>query len=397
MAAMPYRFGSTGRRPGRYNRARFVHAVKQAIASIRGSACTPDGGTRPLFQALSAWLDRRRTFRELRSAEGRDSAEFQHLFWNQIRLAEKSFKAGNREYALDLWRKTRARFPTKDSIDLALNLGCYDEAEALMLGADRCYPDSEPVALARGLVRVASLRGDKEEALRRAQTLLRRFPAKPEGYHLTTDCLNRLGRQDEADAVMARGAAKFPTNFFIIEHYARIATQRRLWPEALRRWKLMQGRIDNIAVPLGIARCLREMNHLAEAEKTLADIHIRYKLNDEYFVESANLATAKGDFEAAIRCWQEAIKWNPFSAGAYMKGAAAMRSIGREADADELLCTAVGMCKSDLAIHLEYARSAHRRHDWTAAKERWSTVRDRFPDCSEAGEQEAEALEALGA
>jgi tetratricopeptide (TPR) repeat protein len=355
-----------------------------------------------LFQALSGWLDLRRTFRELRSAESRDSAEFQHLFWNQIRLAEKAFKAGNREFALDLWRKTRVRFPflsaiTKDSIDLALNLGCYDEAEALILGADRCYPDSEPVALARGLVRVASLRGDKEEALRRAETLLRRFPAKPEGYHLTTDCLNRLGRHDEADAVMARGAAKFPTDFFIMEHYARIATQRRTWPEALRRWKLMQGRIENIAVPLGIARCLREMNRLTEAEKVLTEAPSHYKPNVEFLIESASLATAKGDIEEAIQCWHEAIRCNPFSANAYMKGAAAMRSIGREAGADELLTTAVAMCKADLAVHLEHARSAHRRCDWAAARERWAIVRERFPDCSEASKQEAEALAALDA
>jgi tetratricopeptide (TPR) repeat protein len=226
--------------------------------------------------------------------------------------------------------------------------------------------------------------------------LLRKFPARPEGYHLATDCLNRLGRHEEADAVIARGASKFPTDFFIMEHYARIATQRRVWPEALRRWKLMQGRIDNIAVPLGIARCLREMNRLAEAEKVLAEAHSRHKLNVEFFTELASLATATGDIEHAIRCWQEAIRCNPFSAGAYTKGAAAMLRIGRDPDADELLTTAITMCKADLAVHLEYARNAHRRRDWATAKERWAIVRERFPECVEARQQEAAALVALG-
>jgi tetratricopeptide (TPR) repeat protein len=312
-------------------------------------------------------------------------------------LAQKALKAGNRDYALDLWRKTRARFPFLSAtyaVDLALDLGCYDEVETLLLDAERRYPDSEPVVFARGLTRVALLRGDTEEALRRAQRLLRKFPSKPQGYHLVTDCLNRLGRHDEAEAVMARGASKLPTDFYIIEHYARLAMHRRAWPEAFRRWDLMR-RTDNIAVPVGKARCLREMNRLAEAEQMLAEASAHHKPTVGLFAELANLATTKGDIDEAIGWWQEAIRYDPLSAEAYTKGAAAMRSIGREMDADDLLRTAVATCKADLTVHLEYARSAHRRRDWTAAKERWAIAHDRFPECAEARQKGNEAIAAL--
>ena len=68
-----------------------------------------------------------------------------------------------------------------------------------------------------------------------------------------------------------------------------------------------------------------------------------------------------------------------------------MRRANRETEADELLCAAVARITSNLALHLEYARSAHRRKDWAVAAERWALVRERFPDCAEAGNQEANA------
>jgi tetratricopeptide (TPR) repeat protein len=386
---------------------RFTHVVKpndQGEGSNSGPGhrgCTLNEGTHPLFQALRAWLGRRKALRELRSVENHGSHDFQKFFREQIDQARQAFRQGNREEAIDIWRKMRVRFPflsatSTEAIELALDLGCYDEAEALLQEGQRRYPGYEAVLISRGLARVAYLRGDLEEAIRRSKVMIRKFPAAPAGYHLATDILSSLGRHDEADAIMARGASKLPANIGIMVRHANRAMRRQAWPEALRRWELMRGQFENIAVPLGIARCLREMNRLAEAEKVLTEAGAHHKPNDELFGELANLATAKRDFDAAIRCWQEAIKQNPFFAGAYTKGAAAMRKVGREAEADHLLRAAITMCKTDLAVHLEYARNAHRQRDWAAAKERWATVRDRFPECVEAREQEAEAQAALG-
>jgi tetratricopeptide (TPR) repeat protein len=353
-----------------------------------------------VFQALRAWLDRRQALRELRSAEGSGTYDFQKFFKEQVDQARQAFRQGNREQATETWREMRARFPLLCVTswgwhDLALDLGCYDASEALLQLGSRRYPGYKPVFFAMSLARVAYRRGDPEEAIRRCKALLQKFPAVADGYHLTARFLSSTGRHDEADAILARGASMLPTDFNIAEHYAQNAMQRHVWPEALRRWELMQGRFENIAVPLGMARCLREMNRLAEVQTVLDEARVHYKLSDEFSVELADLATAKGDFDEAIRCWQDAVRLNPFFAGAYSKGAAAMRQVGREADADELLQTAITVCKADLGVHLAYARSAHRRRDWAAAKERWAIVRDRFPDCVEAREQQANALAAL--
>jgi tetratricopeptide (TPR) repeat protein len=351
-----------------------------------------------LFQALRTWLDRQRAFRDLRSAENRHGIDFRPHFVIQIDLARRALKQGDRPQAVEIWRQMRARFPglsatSEDGLSLALDLGYYDEAEAMLREGHRYQPDRKAL-FAMGLARVAYRRGDSEEAVRRCMTLLRTFPAMADGYHIAATCLTGLGRHEEADAMLERGVSNLPADFSINARYARQAMQRHAWPEALRRWGLMRGRFENPAVPLGSAECLREMGHLAEAEEMLTETSTHYGESNGLMAELANLASARGDLEEAVRCWKNAVRLFPSFAIAYTKGAEAMRKVGREAEADELLCLAVKRIKTNLALHLEHARSAHRRRDWAGAAERWRLVRDRFPDCVEAEQQEMKALTA---
>jgi tetratricopeptide (TPR) repeat protein len=351
-----------------------------------------------LFQALRIWLDRLRALRDLRSVEDRHGIDFRPHFVIQIDLAQRALKQGDRAQAVEIWRQLRARFPglsamSEDGLSLALDLGYYDEAEAMLRAGQRYQPDRKAL-FAMGLVRVAYRRGDLEEAVRRCMTLLRKFPAMADGYHIAATCLSDLGRHEEADAMLERGVSNLPADFSLNARYARQAMHRRAWSEALRRWGLMRGRFENPAVPLGSAECLREMGHLAEAEEMLTETGARCGESTGLLAELANLASAKGDFSEAVRCWKNAVSLVPSFAIGYTKGAEAMRKIGREAEADELLCVAVARLKTNLAVNLEYARSAQRRHDWVAATERWKLVRDRFPDCAEARQQEAKALAA---
>jgi tetratricopeptide (TPR) repeat protein len=192
------------------------------------------------------------------------------------------------------------------------------------------------------------------------------------------------------------GVLKLPNEFELHVQHARNATERREWPEALRRWEVVRSRFENEFLgPLGVAQCLRELGRFAEAEEVLTDALVRFYQIDWLYAERANLATAKGDFNEAVQCWEALLRRSPSFPIAYTMGAEALRRVGREADADELLGVAVTRVRSDLPVHLEYARSAHRRGDWAAAAERWALARDRFPECAEASGQEAEALAAI--
>jgi tetratricopeptide (TPR) repeat protein len=211
---------------------------------------------------------------------------------------------------------------------------------------------------------------------------------------MAANSLSGLGRHDEADAIIARGVLKLPSDFNLNVHHAQQAMRRRAWPEALQRWEVVQSRFDHITGPLGAAQCLRELSRFAEADVVLADARVRFGMDDRLLAELADLATAKGDLDEAVQCWEVVIRRFPFFAAGYTKGAEAMRRIGRDAEADELISTAVTQFRSNLTIHLEYARSAHSRGDWVEARERWALIRGRFPECVEACEKEVEAASA---
>jgi tetratricopeptide (TPR) repeat protein len=345
-------------------------------------------------------LDRWRALGELRSAETQHSRDFPSIFSNELERARNTFDRGERGEAVELWQKLPAVFPDLSMtsckvLNLALDLGCYDEAEALMQAGSRRYPHHAAYFYS-GLARIAYRRGDLVEAIHRCEILRRKFPRTTEGYSVAATCLSDLGRHEEAEAIIGSGVSKIPKDFDLHERYARHATQRREWTVALQRWETVTNRFEHQFLgPLGTARCLREMGRFLEAEEILAETCVRFDMVAWPFAELASLATAKGDFDEAVKRWELVLRRFPSLNSAYTNGADAMRRIGRDVQADELLRVAVSRFQSDLAANLEYARSAHRRGDWPAAMERWALVLARFPECSEAPEEEADARAAV--
>jgi tetratricopeptide (TPR) repeat protein len=359
-----------------------------------------------VFQGLKDWLERRAALGEIQVREkiGRD---FKPFFLEQVEIAYEAFDRGAHQQAYEIWTKTRLRFPalsvtTKRGLNLLLELGRYDEAEALMREGRRRYRANagsfsadQPAFLSAGSARIAYQRGDVQEAIDLCTILRRKFPHVAEGYTVAAACLFGLNRQDDAEAVIAQGLTKAPGDFEMHKQYARNAMWRRDWPEALRRWKVMSDQFrDQWLGPLGVAQCLREMGRFAEAEEILGGACETFYKSDWLFAEAADLATAKGDLEEAVRRWERVLTRFPGLIVAYPRAAETMNKIGRIAQADELLTFAVNRFQSDIYVHLEYARNAHRREDWGVAADRWGLVCERFPNCEEARQRQVEALAA---
>jgi tetratricopeptide (TPR) repeat protein len=353
-----------------------------------------DAGGR-LFQALRTWLDRRRALRELRVAEDGAGREFLKYFMEQIDAALKAFHRGDRDWALKTWRELNDRYPrlvmsSRTALNLLVDLGRHDEAEALILKARRRYPWHRAM-LAAVFAHVPQSRGEYDEALRRCTVLRRKFPRVAEGYTIAAACLVSLGRPDEAEAILGKAARRFPHNFDIVVAYARHAVRRKDWPAALRRWEKVKRWSDNFLGPVGMAQSLREMGRFAEAREFATQTCEQFPNVPWAYAELAGIAEAEGDLEGTVRRWEIARESCPDFALAYTFGAAAARKVGREAEADKILGLAVIRMRFELSVHLEYARDAERRGDQAAAAERWALVRERFPDCTEAREKAAEA------
>jgi tetratricopeptide (TPR) repeat protein len=329
----------------------------------------------------------------MRAAQKEHSRAYSHIFLDQIALANGAYEQGAPEQALAIWVKMRARFPdltvtSEKGLNLLLDLGCYNEAEALLKDGLERFPGNAAF-LGVGSARVAYRRGDLEVAIRRCEILRRKFPRVTEGYTVAATCLSDLGHQDEAEAMIRSGVSKCQYDADMLVRYAQHAARRCDWPEALLRWQRVIRQFQVVPGWLGAAQCLKEMGRFPEAENILTGACEHFHMNPWPFAESASLATTKGDFDEAVQRWESLLRQFPGFGFAYPKAAEALVKVGREAEADELLRVGITRSPEDLAINLEYARNAHRRADWAAASERWALVRDRFPDCAEALEQES--------
>lgn len=350
-----------------------------------------------MFHGLKDWFHRRSVLRELRVGDKRYNEDNGKYFEEQIALAQAALDQDNREQALAIWHRMRALFPgmpmwSKPALRLLLDLGAFDEADALMQEGRTSYPHLE--YFAKGYTWVAHRRGNPHETLRRCEIVRKKFPQIAEAYTFAAACLTTLGRHHEAEATIDRAVREIPHNFDVFVAYAQHAELRDDWPEALRRWELVNSRFDDAMGPRGIVHSLRQMGRYAEAEEIAIDTCERFPTNPWSYVTRAVVAADKGDLDAEIRCWADARKRCPFFALGYTSGADAARRTGQDGEADKILTLAVARLRSDLGVHLLYARSASDRGDGEEATRRWALVHERFPDCDEAREQAGRALAA---
>ena len=294
----------------------------------------------------------------------------------------------------------RMRFPkiaktSKGVLHILLTLGAYAEVETMIREGRLRHPKYD--LFGQGYILLSYQRGDLEETLRRCEQMRKTFPRLAEGYSVAAACLARLGRHAEAESVVERGIRMVPNEVELHLEHARLARLRHDWPEALRRWQAVQSRFENhFLCPLGVAESLKEMGHFDEAEKILSEARERFYRVDWLSAEWAEIATARGDFKEAAQRWKALLVRSPGFALASLKGAEALRTIGQEAEADEVLELAVARIKSDLSVHLAYARSADRQGDQAAAAKRWALAHERFPSCDEARRRSAATLTDLG-
>lgn len=337
--------------------------------------------------------------REIRVADQRKSEGFEKFFQEQVSIAREALDRANPEQALEILGKVRGSFPelaktSKGVLYLLIDLGALDEAETMIREGRKRYPQSE--LFARGFMAVARRRGDLQEVLQRCDTVRAKFPRIAEGYSVAAACLVDLGCLSEAEALIARGAQMAPNEAELHIQNARNAARCRDWPEALRRWEVVRSRFpQQFLGPLGAAQCLKELRRFDEAEEILGDARERFYRVNWIFVEWADLATAKGALEEAAVRWRAVLKRYPTFSHACLKATEALCKVGQVDEADEVLALAVERMRFDLAVHLEYARSADRRGDRAAAALRWTLVRERFPDNAEARIYGAEALAEL--
>jgi tetratricopeptide (TPR) repeat protein len=211
------------------------------------------------------------------------------------------------------------------------HLGRFKEAEATIQRGLQVAPDD--LILNIEFARLAE-RGDNwDEALKRWMHIhdATGHPAATVGLVTT---LSRLGRYDEADAMIASVAHKSGNDLGIWMASAQVAEQKQDWGEAAKRWARIRQRFPLSGI--GYVCSLKPLEKLArpqEADDVIKEGTVRVPDDVNLFIEHARMADRRGDWANAAERWATVRQRFPACGEAYSREAIALDALQRPEDA----------------------------------------------------------------
>jgi tetratricopeptide (TPR) repeat protein len=208
--------------------------------------------------------------------------------------------------ALRLWQALREHFPEHPEghiwpIQILWQNGRLDEAEAMAARSFARLPDHPELLVQRAWVATVQCRW--EEAAERWTAARAGAPERVETYVWGARALWQSGRLEAADAVASDGVRRFPGDHQMMAEYGWVATARQDWPEALRRWTLVNeadpGRIDAQA---RLIQALRMVGRVDDSEAMATTRLAEHPDETELVIEHVWAAIGRQDWpEAAAR------------------------------------------------------------------------------------------------
>jgi tetratricopeptide (TPR) repeat protein len=201
-------------------------------------------------------------------------------------------------------------------------------------------------------------------------------------------------RSGAAEALLAAAVQRFPHRSDLAIEFARLATARGHWPEALRRWLIVVARLPHADFGyVELARGLRACGEAEVAGRLLATAARRFPASRAVAVETATRFAHDGDWAGATAVWERVRAFHPDHIEGYLEGAAALRGLARTAEATRLLDAAAARFPQDADAFCRHAANAEQAG---AAAQRWQDARQRFPGHAPAFIGLARSLVTLG-
>jgi tetratricopeptide (TPR) repeat protein len=280
--------------------------------------------------------------------------------------------------AVDRFQATRERFPEHAPAygfgGMALRyLGRVEDAAALLEDAIAKFPGDWRCLVE--YAQCASTRGPVAVAVGRWETVRSRFPDRPEGYWMGGAEELRAGRLDAAETLIELGRAKYPDDRYVLLQWARVATERRDWPEAERRFAFAKQHYPDWPM---LDEGLRTLQLAAQPDDRTA------------FLEYAREGTQNATREEAIRRWELVRNRFPEIADGHWMLANELVRVGRLDAAEAIIDEAADRFPDQHFVLWQWARTATQRHDWPEAQRRWDIAKARFPDWQQIDEGIAE-------
>jgi tetratricopeptide (TPR) repeat protein len=252
-------------------------------------------------------------------------------------LAQVAAAKGDYETAIRRLVEVRKQFP---AIWLGYALGVQalcavnrlQEAEALAERAMLLFRDEVSIFIDHA--RLADNRENWELALQRWEVVRTRFDHMS-GYTGAAHAMIKVGRYDEADALLSNARTRFPTDPAPTAGLALCAQTRGNIPEAVERWKHLALRFPlKIHSCLDAARALELLDTTTDAENVLREAVDHFPAEPRPLIELGSLLLRREDFLGAADVWATLRQTFPDQQMGYVRGAEALLRAGRPAEAD---------------------------------------------------------------
>jgi tetratricopeptide (TPR) repeat protein len=352
-----------------------------------------------LLSAWRDWRDRNQILRDIKRRQGDADERLVFTIRDQLTYAMTAIEQDDPRKATELWVAVRDKYPklvyeAPLTFKLLMTLRRFDEADEMMRQGGVRRP-TDPF-FARGAAEVAQARGNHDKAIELFAALRKRFPGVMQGYVLGASSLAAKGRIDEAEALAEQAMKQFPDELGGFLEHARMATLRRDWAEALRRWQIVS-EFGFRGGYIGAAQALVQLGRHDEADALLADARIRSPIDPAPIIEMARGAQLRGDIAEAVKRWKNVIVRFPLYIPGYLAAADAMDAMGEQTEAEAMFRAAIERFPLEQRPIVDMARYFHlKRRDFAAAAEAWALLRQTFSDNEEGYTRGADALRGAG-
>jgi tetratricopeptide (TPR) repeat protein len=255
----------------------------------------------------------------------------------RARVAEER---GDIEIALERWAVVRQRLPGL-ALGYARTAACLvkagrmGEADAMLDRGITQSPDDVFCLIEHA--KIAEAVGNFEEAVVRWQRLI----DVPSDQHIfrqngtigLAQCLRKMGRLDQAEALLGPFIDRFGVKEVTLMELARIAEGRNDWVEAVTRWQRVKRSFPLLGEGYwGVISALKQSGRKDGVDAVLCELIDRFPDDLGAALEYAQSAREGGDTVESARRWAAVRERFPDCEAAYRNGADALAALG-QADA----------------------------------------------------------------
>jgi tetratricopeptide (TPR) repeat protein len=287
------------------------------------------------------------------------------------------------------WAYVCERFPTVSSSFIGAAKALreqrrFDEASAMLRAALDRFP-GDKVVLAEWCW-VAQVARDWPEAERRWCILRQDAPDLPVGYTAGAVAFRELRQHEAADALINEAIAKFASERSVWVERAWLASARRDWLEAAKRWADVRARFPEFAEAyLRGAMALSESWDFGAAETLLRDALLHFPDDSDIAVEYAALALRQSQLDEAAARFAHVREKFPHCAEGHLGAATIFRNRFRLSEAAEVLEAAQVLLPDEPRLLLDHAllpvfAPMKSDRDPEETLRRLAILRERFPN-----------------